>query len=375
MRVALVAEDYYPQLGGIPEHVHNLALQFTARGHHVTVVSSHMSGESPEDFQGQYPVRRIGRSVVIYANGGVSRITVGVGLRRRLEHLLREGRFDIVHVHGGLAPMFGSVTPLAAWRVGVPLVATFHSWFPRSVGYRVFRKQFQRVLNLHAANIAVSRPVADAHARCWTVPWEIIPNGVDVEYFHPNGRAFAAGAAPGARLLYMHRLEPRNHLQTVLAAMPTILARHPETTLTVAGQGPWVRYYQWRGRGLGSSVRFVGRVEGRPAHYQAADLYLCPTMRAGFGITLLEAMACGTPMIVADNLGFRAVVDGGREAIVVPHNAPAAWAEATIALIDDPAHRETMSRAGRAKAVRYAWPLVAQRVLDVYERVLRRRTA
>jgi phosphatidylinositol alpha-mannosyltransferase len=137
----------------------------------------------------------------------------------------------------------------------------------------------------------------------------------------------------------------------------------------VAGDGPWGRYYQWRGRRLGSHVRFVGRVERRPEQYQAADVYLCPTMRAGFGITLLEAMACGTPMIVADNLGFRAVVDGGQEALVAPHNAPAAWAEATIALLDNPAHRETMSRAGRAKAVLYAWPLVAQRVLDVYERV------
>jgi phosphatidylinositol alpha-mannosyltransferase len=372
VRVALIAEDYYPQLGGIPEHVHNLALQLTARGHLVTVVSSHMSGEDAEASRYPYAVRRIGTSVVIYANGGVSRVTVGRRLRRRLEELLREGAFDLAHVHGGLAPTFGALMPLVTARVGIPLVATFHSWFPRSVCYRLFRRQFRRLLNLHAANIAVSQPVADAHARYWTASWEIIPNGVDVEYFHPDGRQFSAPPAAGPRLLYMHRLEPRNHLETLLAAMPAILARYPDATLTVAGHGPWGRYYAWRSRSLGSSVRFLGRVEGRPEHYRRADLYLCPTMRAGFGITLLEAMACGTPMIVADNVGFRTVVDEGREALVVPHNAPAAWAEATIGLMDDPAHREAMSHAGRAKALRYAWPLVTQRILEVYERVLRR---
>lgn len=61
MRIALIAEDYYPQLGGVPEHVHNLALQFRARGHDVTVVTSNMEGaHRDDDF-----VRRVGRSVLI----------------------------------------------------------------------------------------------------------------------------------------------------------------------------------------------------------------------------------------------------------------------------------------------------------------------
>ncbi len=102
MRIALVAEDYYPQLGGIPEHVHNLALQLNAWGHTATVVTSQMGDHRDAPF-----VRRVGRSRVIYANGGVSRITTGWRLRRRLEQLFRAGRYDLVHVHGGLAPTLG----------------------------------------------------------------------------------------------------------------------------------------------------------------------------------------------------------------------------------------------------------------------------
>ena len=130
LRVALVAEDYYPQLGGVPEHVHHLA--------------------------------------------------------RELEALFRKERFDIVHVHGGLSPTLGLVAPRAAWRAGIPVVATFHTWFPDSLGYRVLRAPFQRMLDRHAATIAVSSAAREAMARYFTAPWEIIPNGVDTTFFQPG---------------------------------------------------------------------------------------------------------------------------------------------------------------------------------------------
>jgi phosphatidylinositol alpha-mannosyltransferase len=171
------------------------------------------------------------------------------------------------------------------------------------------------------------------------------------------------------RLLYLHRLEPRNHLETLLDAMPEILAHYPEARLIVAGDGPWERYYRHRARKLVDRVRFLGQIDDRPEQYRAADLYLCPTMRAGFGITLLEAMACGTPLVVADNPGFRWVVNGGCEAVLVPHRAAHAWARTVVALLADPGRRAEMSAAGIAKAQRYAWPVVAERILAVYTRV------
>jgi phosphatidylinositol alpha-mannosyltransferase len=368
MRIALVAEDYYPQLGGVPEHVHHMALELNRRGHPTTVVTSHMRGVRDDaPF-----VRRVGTSVVLYANGGVSRITVGWRLVGRLTELFRDGRFDVVHVHGGLAPTFGLAAPLAAWRVGIPVVATFHSWFPRSAGYRVLRRPLQRMLDRHAARIAVSEPVVQAMSRYFRGNWEIIPNGVDLNYFRPNGREPADSPTRGPRLLFLARLEPRNGLSTVLDAMPRILRRFPDARLTVAGDGPWRGHYERRARSLGDRVQFLGRVfADRPVHYGSADLYLCPTDRASFGVTLLEAMACGTPLIVADNVGFRAVVRDGVEAVIVPDGDPARWADTTIALLENPARREAMSRCGLVTASRFAWPQIADQTLAVYERVAR----
>lgn len=370
MRIALVAEDYYPQLGGVPEHVHNMALELERQGHAPVVVTSRMrrSGQDAPF------VRRVGQSIVIYANGGVSRITAGWRLTDRLARLFRDERFDLVHVHGGLAPTFGIVAPWAAWRVGVPLVATFHSWFPRSVGYRVFRRPLQRMLDRHDRLIAVSAPVVGALSRYFHGNWEIIPNGVNVEMFHPNGRRppEAPSDARAPELLFLARLEPRNGLGTVLDAMPRILARFPGARLTVAGDGPWRSFYERRAQPLGDRVTFLGRVfADRPAHYSRADLYLCPTTRASFGVTLLEAMASGTPLVLADNVGFRSVVRDGHDAAIVPATDAAAWADTTIALLENPARRAALTRAGLETAARYSWPEVARRTLAVYEEVLR----
>jgi phosphatidyl-myo-inositol alpha-mannosyltransferase len=367
LRIALVAEDYYPQLGGVPEHVHNLSRELEALGHHTTIVTSHMRMHGMIDAP---QVRRVGTSLVIYANGGVARVTVGWRLTAKLEDLFRKERFDVVHVHGGLNPTFGLVAPRAAWRVGIPVVATFHTWFPRSVGLRVFRKPLQRMLDRHAAAIAVSSAAREAMSRYLNASWEIIPNGVDTTFFRPGLANDGDRAEPRKpRLLWLGRIEPRNDLTTVLAAMPRILDRYPGARLTVVGDGPWRGRMERAARTLGPAVRFAGYANGdRPAYYRGADVYLCPTRRASFGVTLLEAMACGTPLVVSDLPAFRDVA-ADSQAVFVPAGDASAWAQAVTTLMDDTGRREVMSTEGRRVAERYAWPLVAQRVLSVYRRV------
>jgi phosphatidylinositol alpha-mannosyltransferase len=156
----------------------------------------------------------------------------------------------------------------------------------------------------------------------------------------------------------------------VLRALPSVVARYPKTRLVVAGDGPLRPAYERLARPVAQHVEFLGRVNGdRPDVYASADLYLCPTTKASFGITLLEAMACGTPLAVSDIIGFRELVDGGSEAVLVPKDDPAAWAQAAIELIADPSRRSAMRAAGLAKAERYSWPRVADQVLSVYARV------
>ncbi len=378
MRIALVTEYYYPHLGGVTEHVHNLMLQFRRQGHPTFIVTGNMPRPSGdlEDAETDTPfVRRIGTSRIIYSAGSFARVTTGRHLRHRLRELFQREGIDVVHVHGGLNPTLGLVAPLAAADLDLPVVATFHSWFAQSALCRVFHGLLQRQLDRLAAAVAVSQPVIEAHSRYFHADWEIIPNGVDTAFFRADMRSQASTRSDGSErapaLLFLGRLDPRNGLETVLAAMPRILERHPGARLTVAGDGPLRSVYQRLARPLGPAVRFIGGVNGdRPDHYGRADLYLCPTTKASFGVTLLEAMACATPMVVSDIIGFRELVDGGQEAVLVPKDRPVVWADTVLELLDDPGRLEEMGAAGRRKAEVYAWPRVAARVMDVYRRVM-----
>jgi phosphatidylinositol alpha-mannosyltransferase len=367
LRVALVTEYYFPHFGGVTEHVQNLAVHLRSWGHTAIVITSNMAGQKDDGAE----VYRVGRSLVLLSNGSFARVTAGLGLRRAIGRILREERINVVHVHGPLAPTLGLVAPEAARELGMPVVATFHSWFRRSLPYLFLRAPLQARLDRFAARIAVSAPAVEAHSRYFRSEWEIIPNGVDVGSFHPNGTRSPDLVKAAPKLLFLGRLDPRNGLDQVLSAMPRILAAFPRAELVVAGDGPLRPVYEGRARALGTSVRFVGRVyDERPALYGAADLYLCPTNKASFGITLLEAMACGTPIVGSDISGFRELVHGGKT-LLVPPDDPAAWADAVIRLIQDPARRAEMSAWGLGTAAQYSWSDVSARILEVYRRVAR----
>jgi phosphatidylinositol alpha-mannosyltransferase len=228
----------------------------------------------------------------------------------------------------------------------------------------------QKRLDRHAAAIAVSQPVVEAHSRYLKADWQIIPNGVDTGFFRPQEQSSAATSRP-PELLFLGRLDPRNGLDTILAAMPAVLARVPDVRLTIAGDGPLRRVYERMAKSTSQQVTFVGRVNGnRPTYYSRADLYLCPTTMASFGVTLLEAMACGTPLLVSDITGFRELVGGGSEAVMVHKDDPAAWADAIVGLLGDESRRRIMGAAGLTKSEAFAWPRIAEQVIEVYRRVL-----
>lgn len=368
MRIALVSEFYYPHLGGMTEHVHNLAARFREWGHEPVIVTSRVAGDTKE----REGVRYVGRSRRIYMNGSFARLTVGMRISARIAKVLRDERIDVVHVHGGLAGTLPIAAPRVAHRLGIPAVATFHSWFPKSVAFRTLKRPLQREMNLLSARIAVSEPVVWALSRYFRADWEVIPNGVDVNAFQPRPRRRSVSNHP--RLLFLGRLDPRNGLDTILEAMPRILDRHPAAELVVVGDGPLRPMYERKARDLGRAVRFVGQVlEERSRYYSESDIYVCPTQRASFGVTLLEAAACGTPMLVSDIIGFRELVDGGEEARLVPPFDVEAWGESVSDLLDDAHTRARMGVAGRAKAALFSWDIVAERVLGVYERVLGRK--
>ncbi len=366
-RIALVTEYYYPHLGGVCEHVHFFAREARRRGHHVDIITSHIPGaeELPN-------VIRIGRSQPVQANGSQARITLGLGLRRRMRQVLRDGRYDIVHVHSPLTP----VLPLLAIdEAECPVVGTFHTYFEKSRGYALFNRYFQSRLDKLSVPIAVSHSTTVALNQYFTADWQIIPNGIDVQVFNPHAPRPPEIRPDVPSILFLGRFDPRNGLDTLIDAFRRVKAHGRRAQLVVVGDGPLRDHY--RGLAAGDpDITFVGSVlEGRPSYYANCSMYACPTTKASFGITLLESMACETPIVCSDILGFRDVVKNNREALMVPCGDREALADAIVRLIDDDTLRARLGKRGREESLQYGWDRVTEQVLGVYHSVLGRAAA
>ena len=375
LRIALVSEYYYPDIGGMPEHVHHLARALSRRGHRVTIVTTAfpdaaLADAAPPPEPG-FEVVRLGRaSGAIITNGSVSRAAVGLGLGARLRALFAAQRFDVVHVH---APIFPTLALLAI-RCAPPdalLVGTLHTHFTDSAALRVFRRPLQRYLDALDGLIAVS-PSALASMRGigFRCDAEIIPNGVDVAYWQ-GGRPLPALADDrvSLTLLVQARLEPRNHIATILDAM-RLLPAPDRLRLLIAGDGPMRDELAARGAGL--DVQLLGaRISGRADLAATSAAYCFSAAIASHPMSLLEGMAAGRPVLAHDIEGARELVTSGVEGFLLPLEDPRAYAEALQHLGRDPARRAAMGAAALQRARPFDWDPIAARVADFYERTRR----
>jgi len=370
VRIGIVTEYYEPSVGGIQEHVRHFAREAHRLGHHVTVVTSAMpdvaGGARPAPEADGPEVIRVGRSFPVYNNGGVGRVTGGARLSGAVRDLLRASRFDVVHVHAPLTPV---LPLLAIHHASEPVVGTFHTHFHPGLAFRLAGVVLQKYLDRLDAAIAVSRACLAPLEGRLRAEFRIVPNGVDAERFG-RGRRLRRLDDGRLNVLWVGRVEPRNGLDRMLAAF-TLARRSIDARLVVLGDGPLLPRYRARVPAeLADDVLFAGRVvDERPDWYASAHVYCAPTRIASFGVTLLEAMAAGVPVLASDIDGFREVVHDGIEGELLPPDDAAAWARALVRLAREPARAAAFGAAGRRTAQRYAWPAVAREVLGVYRAI------
>jgi len=374
----MVTEFAFPILGGISEHVHNLSLELVALGHQVTVLTG-VVGRGGERLRAEdtanlrdhgYRTVRLGWSLPLISNGSISRASIGLGLKPRVARAIASA--DVVHAQG-LAP---PTLPLFALRsTHAPVnVGTFHTYFEGGHwGYRVFFKYVTTALSRLDRKIVVSEACIKALEPYFPGPYDVIPNGVDCDLFRPLGPGEPRPAGP-PRILFVGRFDPRNALGDLLHAAATLKADGRSFTIQVAGDGPARRVYERQARRLGvwDRIEWLGLIhDDLPRRYREATIMAAPCVLASFGVILLEALASGTPIVCADNIGFKQVIRDGVPGEMVPSGDAGALAAAIGRLLDDPAARSDMALRGRAAAeARYAWPEVAARVDALYREVL-----
>jgi phosphatidylinositol alpha-mannosyltransferase len=371
LKVLIASDVYHPYPGGITEHVHHLASELRDRGHDVDILTTSFD---PDKERGDPEhVIRVGRSIKVPANKSQASIAFSPTITRQIKRVVREGDYDIVHVHGSLAPTMPIFALLYSRSVNV---ATFHAAHESSRAYSIFRPLLQRAFDRIDGLIAVSEVARASMRKYFPGDYTIIPNGIDIDRFRPDQEPIPWMRDTARKnILFVGRFDRRKGLNYMLAAMPRILNSVPDAHLVIIGGGPQEKAYRRQVEGaLESRIRFAGFVppEDLPRYYSTCDVYVSPaTGGESFGIVLLEAMASGVPVVASDISGYRTVMEDGVEGLFAPPEDPNALADRTVELLLDPDRSARMGEAGRKKAeTLYSWASVTERVEGFYLQVL-----
>jgi phosphatidylinositol alpha-mannosyltransferase len=368
LKVGIVGEYYYPHLGGLSGDVHYAAIEFAKLGYDVKLITAnvaepHNIHHSPHGFE----ILRLGRSIPVIANGSLAKVSFAFNLGYQVRKMIREQKFDIIHIHCPLTP----VLPILIQRYAdCPTVGHVHTLLKsKSLFYRVFESSLSRIMQDFEGRVAVSKVCAKPFSEWFKTDFEIIPNGVPIEEFkatHPRIPKFDDGKI---NIFFIGRMEPRNGISVLIDAFRIIHKSSPNTRLILAGAGPLKSFYEESIESdLKPHVHFVGPILAeKPQYFATADINICPTTRvAALGVTLLESMASGKPTVASDIPAFRETADPGKEVLMAHPDRAEEFAAQTLRLINEPGLGALLARRAQVKMEKYySWTEIVRRV-DAY---------
>jgi glycosyltransferase involved in cell wall biosynthesis len=270
---------------------------------------------------------------------------------RRLKALIRDGDFHVVHTHN---PKDGILGRVAAWKAGVPRVlhtcngfyfSHRSSWLRRRLVLRAERFAARRC---HMVIFVNTEDLALAAARKIVGPGKalLVYNGVDLERFHPGeeaGLRAELGLPPEAVILgYIGEIRREKNLDVLLRAASRLLPAHPRLHVVLVGDsshepGEPGRLLALASRlGLADRLHLTGYRHDPERFHRLCDVYVHPSSREGFGVSIIEAMASGTPVVASRVRGPREIIDDGLDGILVRDRDEEELAAAVAFLLETP---------------------------------------
>lgn len=374
-KTLIVTNDFPPRPGGIQAFLHNMALRLDP-GQIVVYASTWKRG--PEGvaataaFDAEQPFTVVrDRATMLLPTPRVT---------RRAAQLLR--------THGCRSVWFGAAAPLglmapALRRAGARrLVATTHGheagWAQLPAARQLLGRIGETTDTITYLGEYTRSRIATALTPEAADRMVQVPPGVDEKTFHPDSGGDLIRARLGLSdrpvVVCVSRLVPRKGQDTLILAMPAILAQVPDTVLLIVGGGPYAKELERLAArtGVADSVRFTGPVpwEELPAHCGAGDVFAmpCRTRRGGLdveglGIVFLEASATGLPVVAGDSGGAPDAVLDGETGWVVRGGSVEESADRIVTLLRDPELRRRMGERGRAWVEeKWRWDLLAERL-------------
>lgn len=364
MKIAMVSPYDFAWPGGVTAHVSQLAQQLTHCGHQVKVLAPHSPTREHPEMDDLVPM---GRSVPVPSGGSIARVSLSWKVYRRVQQVLEQERFDVIHLHEPLAP----VLPLCVLECSNSVnIGTFHAYYNRQHLYRFSQPIVKRWHQRLHGGIAVS-PAAHKYVHnFFPREYRIIPNGIDVDHFTRNCEPWPQFQDGKTNILFVGRMEKRKGLRYLLEAYSRLKWEYPNIRLIVVGPGNLDKdSHRILSARNPQDVVLVGGVSygDLPRYYASADIYCSPaTGQESFGIVLLEAMAAGKPIVASAIEGYMGIIKSGEQGLLFPRRDPEALAETLATLIDHPEYALQLGATGRRMVDQYRWKVVAQQVEAYY---------
>lgn len=370
MKIGLVCPYDYSFPGGVTNHIAYLAHHFIQWGHKVKIIAPCLK-RGTRYFEEE--VTPVGRPIPVPSGGSIARVPISPWLPAQVGEILAQANFDILHIHEPFTPM---VSISALLKSDCLNVGTFHACHSKPRMYWIGQPILRRwLLRLHD-KIAVSKAALDYVSRHLPGKYRIIPNGVDVNHFSINGPKREEFIDGKVNILFVGRLEQRKGLGHLINACAKVKQSFTNFRLIVVGPGTVLRFTYERAvkdMGLSNNVVFTGFVPSNelPSYYRTADIFCAPaTGGESFGIVLLEAMACGKPVVATSIEGYVNVLTHNEEGLLVPPRDDDSLAHALLSLLENEHLRQQMGTKGRKKAEKYSWENVARQVMECYINLL-----
>ncbi len=380
----LLSDVYFPRVNGVSTSLQTFCVDLRDAGVATTLIApeyrASLDAARVEEGEGPRVIRIRSRAVPLDPEDRL--------MNRRALHDAVAGApdrpYEVVHIQTPFLAHYAGLAAARRWNV--PVLATCHTNFedylhhylpllPHAAGRFLARKLMRSQLDALDAVIAPTVPVLDKLRDYGvTAPIHVIPTGLPPQAFEPgDGRAFRRAYdidQDRPVLLILGRVAFEKNLSFLLRMFEHVHRQMPTALLLFAGEGPARASLERdvRQRGLTGAVRFIGNLERGAALancYAAADAFVFASRTETQGLTLLEAMAQGRPVVSTACLGTRAVLAEGCGAEVVPEDE-AQFAAAVLRVLTDAALARRLSALGVTWARRWASRGMAWRMAELY---------
>jgi len=378
MRIAIFTDTYLPAIDGVVNSLLSTKRQLEALGHEVIIFA-------PEDGKNEHK-----EDGTIYCKAKEFKKYPGYRIAffpSREADLLKEIGADLIHTHGiafmGLKGMWVSR------ELEIPMALTFHTMILDAISYytpvklklafleKLTRSYLRFFLHRCAGVVAPSRAVLwELKALAPRIKrGEVIPNGVDVNRFHPDIDDYEIREKWGLNgkdvILHVGRVAPEKNLKLLLKAFPIVKRKRPEAKLLIVGRGPALGEYFHLARKMDliGDVIFTGFVadEELPKYYACCDVFAIPSMFETQGLVVLEAMASGKPVA---GVNFRAIpefVKDGINGYLFEPDDVKGFAQAVLNCLES---SDEMGSEARRIAEHYSVEKCTKKLVDFYEELL-----